>query len=196
MFEEREYCNETFTGLDFSEQCLEAVVFENCIFNDVDFHDVTLKQCQFIDCEFNNANLSNITLGYSKFNDVCFRACKVIGIDWSKAAWPTFSMPANIHFYDCIANDASFAGLDLSELVMEQCKLHDVDFRETNLSQANFRYSDFSHALFHRSNLSEADFTEAVNYHIDVLNNQLKGAMFSRFEAVNLLSGLGIELID
>ena len=120
----------------------------------------------------------------------------MIGVDWNKATWPSFSMPSSIRFYECIANDASFAGLDLSELVMEQCKLHDVDFREANLMQANFRFSDFSHALFHQCDLSEADFTEATAYNIDVLNNRIKGAKFSRFEAVNLLSNLGIELID
>jgi len=45
-------------------------------------------------------------------------------------------------------------------------------------------------------NLTGADFSEAVNYRINVFDNDLKKAEFSRYEAVSLLESLGIELVD
>lgn len=79
---------------------------------------------------------------------------------------------------------------------MEECKAHDVDFRECNLTAASFTYTDFAHSLFRKTNLARANFTEAVNYDIDIQINEIKGAKFSRYEAARLLEGLGIELVD
>jgi uncharacterized protein YjbI with pentapeptide repeats len=57
-------------------------------------------------------------------------------------------------------------------------------------------YTDFANALFGRTNLSRANFAEAINYDIDVFNNEIKAAKFSRHEAIRLLDSLDIELID
>ena len=80
--------------------------------------------------------------------------------------------------------------------MLEECKAHDVDFREAELTEANFSHSDLSNSLFGHTDLSDANFEEAVNYSIDILNNRLKGARFTRAEALGLLEGLDIELID
>ena len=82
------------------------------------------------------------------------------------------------------------------EVVIVECKAHDVDFREARLAEASFTYTDFAHSLFHNTDLSGADFTEATNYSIDIQANQIKHAKFSRLEAANLLTHLGIELVD
>ncbi|WP_434940704.1 hypothetical protein ACRWQN_10470 [Shewanella sp. HL-SH8] len=47
-----------------------------------------------------------------------------------------------------------------------------------------------------RTNLQKADFAESTNFNINVLENTLKQAKFSRYEALNLLDSLGIELVD
>ena len=80
--------------------------------------------------------------------------------------------------------------------MLEECRARDVDFREGDFSQANFTYSDFSGSFFSKTNLSGADFTEATNYDIDVFQNRIEQARFSRFEAVRLLDSLEIELVD
>ena len=79
---------------------------------------------------------------------------------------------------------------------MDECKLHDVDFREADLTDADFHYSDLSFSQFHHSNLSSANFAEATNYSIDINANNVKGARFTRLEALSLLDSLGIELVD
>ena len=74
---------------------------------------------------------------------------------------------------------------------MEECKAHDVDFRKANLAGGNFTYTDFANSVFGKTNLAGANFAEAVNYSMDILQNEVRGAKFSRFAAVGLLEGLG-----
>lgn len=84
----------------------------------------------------------------------------------------------------------------MQDLVMEECKAHNVDFREGDFSNSNFTYTDLSGCFFSNTNLSGADFSEATDYDIDVYQNIIKKAKFSRLEAVRLLSSLEIELVD
>ena len=191
-----EYLSENFVGLDLTDQNMVCKVFEDCTFTDCNFSEATFKECKFIDCQFSKCNLSVVKLGYSKFMDVVFDECKLVGVDWTRASWSSVVASSPIKFHKCIINDSSFFGLVLEELVIEDCKAHDVDFREGSFTEANFSYSDFSNSLFNRTNLMGADFIEARNYAIDVFCNEIKRAKFSRFEAINLLDSLEIELID
>ena len=61
---------------------------------------------------------------------------------------------------------------------------------------ANFTYTDFSHSLFGRTQLLRRISAEPSNYDIDIFNNKIKGAKFSRDEAIRLLNCLDIELMD
>jgi len=140
--------------------------------------------------------MSNAKLSWSKFNGVMFEDCKLIGLDWTRASWPTMMFSAPMEFKRCIMNDSNFFGLTLNELIVEDCKSHGVDFRTAILAQASLSYSDFSRALFGKTNLQGADFTEAMNYDINIFDNDIKGAKFTRFEASRLLECLGIELLD
>ncbi|EKO3726303.1 pentapeptide repeat-containing protein, partial [Vibrio metschnikovii] len=121
---------------------------------------------------------------------------KLVGVDWTKATWPVYHSDFELSFKRCILNDSSFFGLTLNELVFDECKLHDVDFREGNFARSTMTYSDFSHSLFMRTNLQGVDFSESTAYSIDVLENNVKKAKFSRYEALSLLESLGIELVD
>lgn len=59
---------------------------------------------------------------------------------------------------------------------MEECKAHDVDFRDGSFCRAVFTYTDFTNSLFGKTNLSGADFSEATNYDIDIFNNKISKA--------------------
>src|SRR6187431_523865 len=191
-----EYLSKTFDGLDATGESFTEIVFENCIFQQCNFSDRRFYKCKFVDCVFTASNLSNINVDYSKFFDTSFNQSKLVGVDWTKADWPRFNFTAPISFNECIINDSSFFGLALSELVLEHCKAHDVDFRSGTFTKAKFSYTDFTNSLFMKTNLREADFSEAENYDIDIFNNEIKAARFSRHEAVRLLNSLDIELVD
>ncbi len=193
---QKEYFSNEFNQLKLPGQEIDSIVFEECVFNECDLSDVTFTRCKFVDCRFIKCNLSLLKPNYSRFIEVLFEDCKAIGVDWTKAEWPSIALPSPLKFLKCIINDTTFFGLNLTELVIEECKAHDVDFREGDFSEANFTFTDFTNCLFNETNLTGADFTEAVNYLIDINHNRIKEATFSRHEAVSLLEGLDIELVD
>ena len=191
-----EFWSQGFKELDLSGQTISAREFDGCTFNNCNFSETTLARCNFVDCEFSNCNFSIADIQYSKFSEVVFSECKLVGINWTKVSWPSVLLASPLKFFKCVINDSSFYGLSLPELVLEECRALNVDFREGDFSNANFTYTDLAGSQFGRTNLSGADFSEASNYDIDILQNKVEGAKFSRFEATRLLEAFGIELAD
>ena len=191
-----EYWSQTFKDLELSGAVLANKEFESCTFASCDFSEATFDHCKFVDCEFSQCNLSVADLGYSRFLDVTFHESKLVGINWTRGAWPSMGLNSPLQFHKSILNDCSFFGLAMRELIMEDCKVHQADFREGDFSRAKFSYTDFTGSLFGKTNLTEADFSEATAYDIDVYQNTLTGAKFTRYEAVRLLESLGLELVD
>jgi len=190
------YLSENFHDLKYQQGDIRSVTFEECTFIECDFSESTFDECQFVDCQFIKCNLSLVNLKQSRFTDVGFEDCKVIGVDWTKAAWPNIALFSPVKFTKSTLNDCTFFGLSLKEVVIEECQVREVDFREGDFSESNFTYTDFSNSLFNNTNLAGVDFSEAINYTIDIFQNEIKGAKFSRTEAISLLDSLDIELID
>jgi len=190
-----EYEEIVFEKLDMPEQMLEGYRFDQCKFSKCNFNEATFKQCQFIDCEFLHCNLSLIKVNQSSFLNAVFEDSKVIGVNWSYGQWPQVKLPSPIHFHRCDISLSSFFELSLAEITIEDCKAHEVDFREADLSQANLAYTDFLGSQFVRTKLISADFTEAVNYNIDIELNDIRKATFSFPEAISLLNSLEINII-
>lgn len=187
---------ETFTQLNCSGKQITGKEFDHCHFDACDFSDASFQQCEFTDCSFSHCNLNLLTVNNSKFMDIRFSDCKALAIDWSKAYWRGFTPGSPFTFQRCLLNSSSFYGLNQSRIVMEECRAHDVDFREADLSGASLTGTDLTNSLFGNTNLTAADFTDAINYDINLNNNTLKNARFSRHEAVRLLEYLGVQLVD
>lgn len=170
--------------------------FEECQFSDCDFSGTTFEKCKFLNCLFERCNLSLVGFLHSRLFDVKYQDSKLVGIDWTRADWAAYHLDFELSFQRCILNDSSFFGLTLNNLVLDECKLHDVDFREGDFRDSSMTYSDFAHSIFMRTNLQRVDFSESTGFAINVLENQVKEAKFSRYEALSLLESLGIELVD
>lgn len=190
------YFEASFSNIELPDQRYHKLEFEECQFLGCDFSGATFKRCTFTNCTFERCNLSVVDLFNSRLFGVTFQDCKLIGVDWTKATWPVFHVDFELNFRRCLLSDSSFFGLTLNELILDECKLHDVDFREGNFSASAMTGCDFTHSLFMRTNLQEVDFSDSSGYAINVLENQVKGAKFSRYEALNLLACLDIELVD
>ncbi len=198
----REWCNNDeyfdciFNHINVSQRHFSGIQFENCTFNDCDLSEAIFKDCKFIHCNFNRCHMSVIKWLYTELFDVNFIECKLIGVDWTQADWPTFRLHPELVFKQCMLNGASFFGLKLNELTLESCQLHDVDFREGDFKHSTIRECDLFQSQFMRTQLQSVDFTDSVHIEIDILNNSLAKATFSRLEALNLLLGLDITLVD
>ncbi len=193
---QQQYFEESFKNLNLPELICIGTEFEECSFVDCNFSSATFENCNFINCSFSRCQLSLVSVRYTRFFGLSFVECKLVGVDWTRATWSAYHKDFEISFRQCILNDSSFFGLTLQGLVLDECKVYDVDFREGDFSQAVMTYSDFTHSLFMRTNLQSANFVESTQYSINVLENKLQGAKFSKFEAVYLLESLGIELVD
>ena len=191
-----EFYAKTFVGLQLGGTAVVGKEFDTCEFAQCDFSEATLTNCKFIDCQFKACNLSLLKVDGSHFRGVAFDACKLVGVNWTRASWPRVMLAPPLQFRECVLDESSFFGLQLQELIVESCKAREVDLREANLSGAKFCYTDLSNSLFGRTSLRGADFVEAVGYTIDVFDNDIKNARFSRVEAVRLLDSLDIELVD
>lgn len=191
-----EYYDTDFRHLKLPGHTLSAARFEACHFLDCDLTGAVWRHGQVRECLFERCNLSLWQLPFTELAGVTFQECKLLGVDWTRASTPLLAPQPRLSFERCLLDDGSFFALPLDQLVLRDCQLRDVDFREASLRRADFRGSDLAGSLFGQTNLEAADFSDARDYDIDPLNNRLQGARFSRFEALRLLLGLGIELVE
>lgn len=190
------YLNQYFKDIDWSEKTIDFTEFDNCTFSGCNFSHTNFRQCKFHECHFIRCNLSLIKVAKCSFFETLFEESKAIGINWTSAAWPNIKLGSPLRFQKCILNDSSFLSLSLREMIMTECKAHDVDFREADLTQADFSYTDFTNSLFNKTLLTEVNFAEAINYNINIFQNEVKRAKFTLPEAMSLLQHLDIELLN
>ncbi|MEM5550161.1 pentapeptide repeat-containing protein [Pseudoalteromonas neustonica] len=196
QFSQSDYYDQQFSKCAVNAQRFSNIEFEQCQFIECDFSDSQFSNCRFIECEFINCNLSDLNWGYSALEDVSFVDCKLNSIQWVQVNWPQLALTSSVSFKNCQLSHSSFYELVLKELTMTGCFAKDVDFRHANLAASNFSDTDFRDSLFHQTHLNKANFVGATNFNIDIKNNNVSNAKFERFEALNLLSGLDIELVD
>lgn len=188
------YFEKQFDSLQLIETCFDELVFDRCLFLKCDFSHTKFKRCKFIDCEFSYCNLSLLSVENSTFSEVVFQESKMIGINWALAKWPQIKLMSPIHFYQCDISHSSFFNLSLAEINIENCKAHEVDFREADLSNANVVYTDFYKSFFVHTKLIHVDFTEATHYNIDINLNDIRKSKFSFPEVISLLQCLDITI--
>jgi uncharacterized protein YjbI with pentapeptide repeats len=175
-----EHVDQKFEHLTLTDAELRDKSFYDCEFLHCNFTESRLLNCRFDACRFVDCNLSTAKIKGTAFQEVTFENCKLVGM---------------IAFDACILDGSSFFGLYLQELKLEACHAHDVDFAEADCEHASFIQTDFDNSTFHHTRLAKADFTDALNYAIDVHTNSIAGAKFNLPEAASLLRGLGIELV-
>lgn len=194
ILSQNEFYETNFNGLKHVAIDIKSKTFENCQFTNANFSEVKFLSCKFIDCEFNSCNLSGAEFLSTSFSEVIFDDSKLIGINWTKVKWPLIKLTSALKFYKSNLSHSSFYELDLKELVIEECKAHDVDFRGGDFSNSSFILTDFERSMFMRTKLHSADFTDATNYNIDPNENDIRKAKFTMPDVINLLHSFDIEI--
>lgn len=193
---QKEFDSQEFKGLTLDRQVLEQVSFLNCTFSRCFLRETHLQACKLRECTFKNCDLSLAALTNTHLTQVRFESCQLIGINWTEAVWPGRAFYRSVDFEACVLNHSTFMGLNLKQILLRRCSVHDVDFSEANLTQADCSASDFSNSRFVHTNLSQANFSGASHYAISPNLNTLKKTQFSLPEAMSLLYGLDIVLTD
>jgi uncharacterized protein YjbI with pentapeptide repeats len=197
-FSEDTYENSTFKDVELLAGEVVGVEFVECEFRRCVVAETVFRSCRFRDCRFVDCDLSLFKPLDSVFVETKFENSKLIGIDWTQAAWgnDAFQVLGSISFCGCVLNFSAFIGLKLEKIQIKDCIARETDFSDANLEEADFRGTDLEKAIFRNSDLAGANFVGAMNYFTSPQSNRLKGAKFSLPEAMSLLYGLEIVLED
>jgi len=182
--------NQTFKKLDFISTPLKLDEYDNCTFIACNFENQNLTNYMFVDCEFVDCNLSLIKVPNTAFKAVQFTNCKLLGIDFSESN----PFLLNMNFDSCIMNLTSFYQLKFKQKKFKNCTLNEADITESDLSESVFEDCDLKRAIFDRSILIKTDFKTAHNFSIDVENNKIKGAKFSKANLAGLLTKYQLKI--
>lgn len=189
-----EYSESVFKRVSFVSAEIASSSFRDCRFVRCDFREALLRACLFENCSFEDCDLSVVKLPHCAFTSTDFENSKIIGVNWTEAAWPSKPLRTPVRFRKCKLDNSTFLGLEFVGVALVECSARDADFREADLSKADLSGTDLGGALFGGTNLSEADLRGATDYWIDPRENTLKGAKFSLPEAMSLLAGLDVEI--
>ncbi|WP_238400459.1 pentapeptide repeat-containing protein [Legionella bononiensis] len=194
LLNQDEFYELTYSNLKLDNKVIEHKLFEQCTFKQSSFIETNFISCKFVDCEFSSCNLSSAQFKNTALNEIVFEECKMIGINWTQAKWPLIKLSSPIKFYKSNISHSSFFELELRDLVIEECKAHDADFRGCDLSNGVFILTDFQGSQFMHTTLYSADFTDAINYAINPIENNIRKGKYSMPDAMNLLNYFEIEL--
>jgi uncharacterized protein YjbI with pentapeptide repeats len=184
----------TFDGLDLQKAVIHSSSFELCKFIGCDFSSSTFSKCKFVDCEFKDCNLNLVKFDASRFLETEFTDCKITGVNWTSLNWTNVALSAPLIFESCDLSYSVFNSLQLPELVIRNCKAHDVDFADSDLTGSDFSNTDFLECRFNHTKLDKCDFRGAQNYYISPLDNSLAEAHFSVPDVLSLLSPFKINI--
>lgn len=191
-----DYADQTFKEVHLNGEQLVSSEFYDCTFVRCSFAGCTFRACRFVNCTFQQCDLSLTRVPESVFSETRFEDSKIIGVDWTQADWTAVGLGDPIGFFKCAISHSTFIGLSLQELEIKECIATDVDFREADLTKADFAGTDLSESLFSHTNLTEADLSSARNYHISPEQNTIRQTKFSLPEAMALLYGMDIVLVE
>jgi len=196
-FTDDRYDEQTFKDSEYAKQEIRSIEFSGCTFMRCSFNEAILQGCTLRQCTFKECDLSLMRVKDSLFAGAKFEDCKLVGVNWAEARWTQAGLlDPPVHFTGCSISYSTFIGVKLKKATLTKCVARDVDFSEANLTGANCTDTDFSESRFSGTNLTDADFTQATNYQINVTQNTVKGAKFSLPEAMALLYGLDIILVE
>jgi fluoroquinolone resistance protein len=191
---ESHYQDQTFEGVRLERLEISSSTFHECTFLQCTFSETSFRNCRFVYTTFKGCDLSLLQVPGSSFTSTQFQNSKLVGVNWTMAAWPKADLGPPITFKDCALSHSTFIGLSLKGIQIQNSVAKEVDFREADLAGADFSGTDLESSLFGKTDLTEADFRSARNYLMDPSQNKLQGAKFSLPEAIALLHGLEIEL--
>jgi fluoroquinolone resistance protein len=189
-----DFQDERFCDLELDEPVLAGKEFESCEFRRCSLTSADLSDCAFRETTFDDCDLSGARFADSKLVSTVFSDCKLIGIDWTSVH--VSRLPLALTFERCRMDFSSFAGLRLAGSGFRHCRLHEADFSDADLSGCDFGRADLARARFANTDIEGARLDGAINYHIDVRTNRVKGARVSLPEGMTLLQAVGIVVVE
>lgn len=189
--QEYSYEHQKFENIIWDGNTISGKEFYECKFYKCSLKECILVDCSFENCTFEDCDLSLIQFKKTAFSRITLLHSKAIGIAWTNAR-----DPLTVDFQHCRISYGTFAGKNLKKAVLIHCQADEADFTDCNLTQANFTGTDLAGARFVGTDLTQANFVGAHRYAINVQENKIRKAKFSLPDALALLDGLGVEIVE
>ena len=168
-------------GLDFmaANSCAAALGHAN-------FSSCNFTEARFLFCDFNNTKWRGTIVSSALFQD-----CELTGAQMAVAN--TLMSPA---FERCLLINANLRGLSfrrgqLDGVDFQGADLRDADFRDAVLTGCSLREANVTNARFEGADLRGADLGSLQLADA----SRFKGAIISKKQAGELLSGLGLKVV-
>ena len=162
----------------------------NCTFSHMLFQDCRFKSAQLTDVRFENCDLSNISFASSTFYRVEFIACKLLGTN----------------FPETTLNHVLIKGCSGQYINLAMSKMRTACFADSDFRNGSFNDSKLIPAAFEGCQFMEADFSHTSLKGIDLRTSRisgiqlnladLRGAIVSSLQAMDLLPLLGVTIKD
>lgn len=193
---QREFNEEELSDLAADKEEIRSREFYDCTFKKCSFREAKFAYCKFNDCTFLDCDLSLAIFVSTSFRDTRFERSLLVGVNWTLVDWPDFTREAQVGFRKCTLDYSTFIGLKLHKIQFAECSVKDVDFSDADLTAADFGRAVLRQSQFRNTLLVKANFEGASDYQINPTQNNISKARFSMPEAMSLLYGLDIVLID
>ncbi len=166
--------------------------YQNCIFENCQFTQNGFSGSSFQDCRFKGSLLNLVDLTSVRLKDVKFSESKLMGLSFSLCDTLLFS-PVFTHckLFRCIFTQIK----PKVGLKFDDCNIEECDFSEAKIKGSSFTRCRLPLTRFHHTDLSQSDFTESVDFTIDVTTNKINQCKFSASEVHSLLNVFDLEIV-
>jgi fluoroquinolone resistance protein len=178
---------EAFVDVDVA-RCAGVEVYK-CRFERCRFVEAVLDKVVFEDVEFVDCDLTRVRFGHSSLRGVRFVRCKLLGVDFSRAA----DHP-DVAFDGCSLSYAVFDGVALKGVRFLECQLGEASFVGSDLRDADFARSDLTRAVLRDAKLGGADFSTSTALLLDPARNDSNDALISVETAIHLAQAAGLRV--
>lgn len=159
---------------------------DSCVFKNVTFIDCDFERADLTDVIFENCNLSNVNFSDSGFYRVEFKKCKLTGTRFDE------SVLKSVSFKDCLGRYSNFSFSKIKGVAITESDFESAVFEEVKIESLTLENTNFRAAIFNGSLLDKVDFTKCRTEDIEVRPTDIRGAIFTVSQALELTRLLGI----
>ena len=164
--------------------------FKSCTFRHQNFSECKFCSSQLTDVRFENCDLSNISFTGSSLYRVEFISCKLLGTNLSETTMN------HILLHDCNAGYINLAMSKMSQVRFAHSLLRNGSVHDCRVSSVAFDSCDLVEADFSHAPLRGIDLRTSRISGITLNISDLKGAVITSMQAMELLPLLGVIIED
>lgn len=131
---------------------------------------------------------------FTELIQAVFEDCRLIGVYWGNLQSSISYRPLIAKMEGNYLKYNTFSVSNLEKMDFQTNTFHQTVFEECNLMQTKWNDCDLTDCEIVKSNLKKADLRDSFGFHIDLKTCQVENTQISSFEALSLLSQLGIDV--